>query len=48
MIQVYRKLEQLLGKIRKKESEIEGQRAYRPRVLDNLTIRTVSKEEKSK
>lgn len=41
---VYRQLEQILGDIRKNEKNLESKRAYRPRVLDSLTIRTTKEE----
>ena len=37
-IVVYRRLEQLLGSVRKHERYIENKRAYNPRVCTNLTI----------
>ena len=38
-IKVYRRLEQLLGEVRKQEKYIEGQRTYRPRVYKDLPIK---------
>ena len=37
-ITVYRRLEQLLGSVRKHERYIENKRAYNPRACTNLTI----------
>lgn len=44
-VKVYRRLEQILGTIRKQERYVEGKRSYNPRILDTLTIRTTSEEE---
>lgn len=43
--QVEKKLSGVLGDVRKQEKYVEGQRAYRPRSLDNLTIRIIEDEE---
>lgn len=37
-ITTYRRLEQLLGEVRKKEQYVENHRKYNPRVCNNLTI----------
>ena len=39
--QCEKKLIEVLGQVRKQENYVEGQRAYRPRSLDNLTIKLV-------
>ena len=44
-IKVYRRLEQLLGAVRKQEKYVEGQRVYRPRsTISTLTIKTKEEE----
>ena len=44
-IKVYRRLEQLLGAVRKQEKYVEGQRVYRPRsTVSTLTIKTKEEE----
>lgn len=43
-IKVYRKLENLLGTVRKQEKYIEGKRVYIPRALDTLTIKIKEEE----
>lgn len=44
-IKVFRKLEQLLGAVRKQEKYVEGQRVYRPRsTISTLTINTKKEE----
>ena len=44
-IKVYRRLEQLLGAVRKQEKYVEGQRVYRPRrTVSTLTIKTTEEE----
>lgn len=43
-IKVYRRLEQLLGTVRKQERYIETERTYKPRVL-NLTIKTIEEKD---
>lgn len=44
-IKVYRRLEQLLGAVRKQERYVEGQREYRPRYSSTLlTIKTKEEE----
>lgn len=37
-ISCQKKLNELLGRVRKQETYVENQRAYRPRALKNLTI----------
>lgn len=44
-IKVYRKLEQILGTVRKQEKYVEGQRVYKPRYSSALlTIKTKEEE----
>ena len=44
-IKVYRRLEQLLGAVRKQEKYVEGERVYRPRsTVSTLTIKTKEEE----
>lgn len=44
-VKVYRRLEQLLGAVRKQEKYVEGQRVYRPRsTVSTLTIKTKEEE----
>lgn len=44
-IKVYRRLEQILGSVRKQEKYVEGQREYRPRCSSTLlTIKTKEEE----
>lgn len=38
-VKVYRRLEQLLGEVRKQEKYIESQRSYRPRVCKDLSFK---------
>ena len=38
-VKVYRRLEQLLGEVRKQEKYVEGQRTYRPRVYKDLPFK---------
>lgn len=40
-IQVEKRLTELLGEVRKQETYVNNQRAYRPRSLDNLTINMI-------
>ena len=39
-----KKLIEVLGQVRKQENYVEGQRAYRPRSLNNLTINLIDED----
>lgn len=44
-VQVEKRLTELLGEVRKQETYVNTQRAYRPRSLDNLTINIVEDDD---